>query len=81
MSQQMRTAESPGRKITARPANHHAHISMAARKAERAHICELLRERIDGMKEINASPEQIYSAIERLIAVLMNTREQKGNAQ
>lgn len=77
----MKTVKSPDKEISTGQEHMHAHISMAARNAERAHICEILRERIDGMKEINASPEQIYSAIERLIAVLMNTSEQKGNAQ
>ncbi|EHR4991344.1 hypothetical protein P2R21_10425 [Escherichia coli] len=77
----MRTAESPGRKITARPANHHAHISMAARKAERAHICELLRELIDTAKEKHTSPLETCSVIERLIAMLTSQDEPKEPVQ
>ncbi|EIF5113375.1 hypothetical protein LEZ70_005040 [Escherichia coli] len=77
----MRTAESPSREITARPANHHAHISMAARKAERAHICELLRDLVNTAKEKHTSPLETCSAIERLIATLTNNTELKESAQ
>ncbi|EJM1789877.1 hypothetical protein NN316_000256 [Escherichia coli] len=77
----MRTAESPGREITARPANHHAHISMAARKAERAHICELLRELTETAKETHTCPQETCSSIERLIATLTNNAEQKECTQ
>lgn len=74
----MRTVESP---TTARPVNHHAHISMAARKAERAHICELLRDLVNTAKEKHTSPLETCSAIERLIATLTNNTELKGSAQ
>ena len=73
----MRTVESPA---TARPVNHHAHISMAARKAERAHICELLRDLVNTAKEKHSSPLETCSAIERLIAILANPDELKGCA-
>ncbi|EHJ5958929.1 hypothetical protein KBO79_005457 [Escherichia coli] len=76
----MRTAESPGRKITARPANHHAHISIAARKAERAHICELLHDLVNTAREKHTSQEETCSSIERLIAILANPDELKGCA-
>ena len=77
----MRTAESPGREIAARPANHHAHIRMAARKAERAHICELLRDLVDTAREKHTSQEETCSSIERLIATLTNNAEQKECTQ
>ncbi|EJD9549575.1 hypothetical protein M3G82_002719 [Escherichia coli] len=77
----MRTAESPSREITARPAQPHAHISMAARKAERAHICELLRDLVNTAKEKHTSPLETCSAIERLIATLTNNAEQKECTQ
>ncbi len=77
----MRTAESPSREITARPAQPHAHISMAARKAERAHICELLRYLVNTAREKHTSPEETCSSIERLIATLTNSAKQKESAQ
>ncbi|HBD0074847.1 TPA: hypothetical protein N2158_000012 [Escherichia coli] len=77
----MRTAESPSREITARPEQPHAHISMTARKAERAHICELLRDLVDTAREKHTSPEETCSSIERLIATLTNNTELKGSAQ
>ncbi|HHY9599582.1 TPA: hypothetical protein ACV8IQ_001070 [Escherichia coli] len=76
----MRTTESPGREITARPEQPHAHISMAARKAERAHICELLRELTETAKETHTCPQETCAAIERLIAILTNPDELKGCA-
>ncbi|ENA5450670.1 hypothetical protein ABGS43_002390 [Escherichia coli] len=77
----MRTAESPGREITARPEQPHAHISMAARKAERAHICELLHDLVNTAREKHVSAEETCSSIERLIATLMNNAEQKECTQ
>lgn len=77
----MRTAESPSREITARPAQPHAHISMAARKAERAHICELLSDLVNTAREKHTSPLETCSSIERLIATLTNNAEQKECTQ
>ncbi|EIX3565215.1 hypothetical protein NUL42_004228 [Escherichia coli] len=76
----MRTAESPIREITARPEQPHVHISMTARKAERAHICELLRELTETAKETHTCPQETCAAIERLIAILTNPDELKGRA-
>lgn len=76
----MRTAESPNSKITVRHVNPNVHISMTARKAERAHICELLRDLIETAKQTHTTPLETCSAIERLIAILtVGTPE--GNAQ
>ncbi|EEX1982548.1 hypothetical protein HIU27_RS10960 [Escherichia coli] len=77
----MRTAESPNSNIAVRPVNPNVHISMTARKAERAHICELLRELIDTAKETHATPLETCSAIERLIAMLTSHSEPKERAQ
>ncbi|EEW5073784.1 hypothetical protein ACOD8S_004332 [Escherichia coli] len=76
----MRTAESPNSNIAVRPVNPNVHISMTARKAERAHICELLRDLIETAKQTHTTPLETCSAIERLIAMLTNPDELKGHA-
>ncbi|EON4223476.1 hypothetical protein ACNDF6_001313 [Escherichia coli] len=77
----MRTAASPNSKIAVRPVNPNVHISMTARKAERVHICELLRELIDTAKQTHTTPLETCSAIERLIAMLTSHSEPKERAQ
>ncbi|WP_335342730.1 hypothetical protein, partial [Escherichia coli] len=77
---QMKTDESPTGEINARPEHTNAHITMITRKAERTHICELLRELIETAKETHTCPQETCAAIERLIAILTNPDELKGGA-
>lgn len=77
---QMKTDESPTGEINARPEHTNAHITMITRKAERTHICELLRELIETAKETHTCPQETCAAIERLIAILTNPDELKGCA-
>lgn len=77
---QMKTDESPTEEINARPEHTNAHITMITRKAERTHICELLRELIETAKETHTCPQETCAAIERLIAMLTNPDELKGRA-
>ncbi|EMM4122680.1 hypothetical protein ABCO48_005001 [Escherichia coli] len=62
-------------------AHTNAHITTITRKAERSHICELLRDLVNTAKEKHTSPLETCSAIERLIATLTNNTELKESAQ
>ncbi|HHP5961611.1 TPA: hypothetical protein ACSE14_005381 [Escherichia coli] len=74
---QMKTDESPTGEINARPEHTNAYITTITRKAERSHICELLRELIETAKETHTCPQETCAAIERLIAMLTNPDELK----
>ncbi|EMQ7512468.1 hypothetical protein WIJ65_001218 [Escherichia coli] len=67
-------------KLFTDPAHTNAHITTITRKAERSHICELLRELIETAKETHTCPQETCAAIERLIAMLTNPDELKGCA-
>ncbi|HHS0450189.1 TPA: hypothetical protein ACTA6X_005556, partial [Escherichia coli] len=67
-------------KLFTDPAHTNAHITTITRKAERSHICELLRELIETAKETHTCPQETCAAIERLIAILTNPDELKGGA-